>query len=410
MSTDWQKVADSAAGKCTSEYYRKHAIQILGRVERLGPVNDPTEEFERVYSFLHYNEPSDVRRIVQELLERTSRKARGRLHIANNAWQYTVAAYDQWYGHARILYLAAGLIEGTLRSRLNERLTHVFGDSWSKSNAVPSAIREAPLLSKRAARMVKVENRLSNIDSESIDLETARKVLADIKKFAAISEEPEGDSAKQDVGQISNIAPEGDAVGEPSGAANLTTEPATQGGGAAFLADLALGQLLSFFTTKRLHGEPANLRTLLTDQKSGAPIPLSQIQSAFDQYRRARNNVAHYILGAELSFAQALFNAATIASWLGVDLQHFYSSVDVRQSTELSRALSARLPELLRACGNLASGCEDPHCRNEEPHDWMLIDRAPRDGGELTSGLSVRRACLVHRVTFRTKQHKHVGL
>jgi hypothetical protein len=113
MSTDWQRVADGLAGKHPSEHSRSHAVHILGRVERIGPLGDSAEEFGRVYNFLHYNEPRDVRRIVGELLERAS-GSHARLRIRNNAWKYAVAAYDQWYGHARIMYLVSGLIEGTL--------------------------------------------------------------------------------------------------------------------------------------------------------------------------------------------------------------------------------------------------------------------------------------------------------
>lgn len=57
-----------------------------------------------------------------------------------------MAAYDQWYGHARIMYLVSGLIEGTLRSRLNQRLTEMFGPEWpSNDDAVPSLVRKGRL-------------------------------------------------------------------------------------------------------------------------------------------------------------------------------------------------------------------------------------------------------------------------
>jgi hypothetical protein len=379
LSTNWQEVADHLKESCPSEHYRSHTVHILSRVERLGPLGETDEEFRRVYTFLHYNEPHDVRRVVRELLERASGGRRARLHIHHNAWRYTVAAYDQWYGHARIMYLAAGLIEGTLRSRLNERLTTVFGSAWTLNpEAMPSSVRESPLFAKRADRMIKVEKRLTGVDPAALDLKAAQDLLIALQKVAKIGEPVSGPTEAPD--------------------------------GSAFLAELTLSQLQSFFQTERLHGEPAQLKELLRDPETRSPVPLSQIRAQFNLYRVARNEVAHYSLGAELSFAQALFTSATIARWLNVDLQHFYGSVDVRQSTELSRQLAGGLGELGWAAKRTRPRCDERGCTNPAPYDWMLVDRAPCDGREMGAGMTVRGACLVHRVTYREAQHQHVGL
>jgi len=285
-----------------------------------------------------------------------------------------VAAYDQWYGHARIMYLVSGLIEGTLRSRLNQRLTEMFGPEWpSNDDAVPSLVRKADSMRSRAERMEKVEGRLARADTTSSPGD-ATALVADLRAIVATP--------------------------FPS---QLSVD------GATFLAGLTLASLLSFFTTKRLHSGTSQLKELLRDASSNTPISLQQVQAEFETYRKTRNNVAHYVLGAELSFVQALFNAARIASWLSVDLQHFYGSVDARQSTELSRLLGPRVRDLAQAAGNAARSCEEPDCTNGLPDDWMLVDRTPRDGAELQAGVPVRRACLQHRVTYRVRQHQHVG-
>src|SRR4051794_26235116 len=109
MPTDWARVAATLVPECNSEFYRSHTADLLARVERLGPLGPPEEEFRRVYTFLHYNDPIYLGRVVQELLERAS-GPRPRLRVQHSAWRYLVAAHDEWIVQARIFYLVAGLL------------------------------------------------------------------------------------------------------------------------------------------------------------------------------------------------------------------------------------------------------------------------------------------------------------
>lgn len=165
--------------------------------------------------------------------------------------------------------------------------------------------------------------------------------------------------------------------------------------------------LQAFFTTKHLYGGKPQLKELLIDTRTGTPVPRQQLAKVFAKYRTVRNHVAHYTLGSEPSFAQALFTAATIAGWRGVDLQHFYSAVDTRQSTELSRLLGAQLADL--AEGRPDRACHAHGCTLGEPHDWIITSATPTEGAALAK-TTVERACLYHRVQFQAARHRHERL
>lgn len=361
MPTDWGQVAATLVPDCTSEFYRSHAMSLLGRVERLGPLGPPEEEFRRVYAFLHYNDPTYVGRVVQELLERAS-GSRPRLRIQHNAWRYVVAAHDEWIVQARIFYLAAGLLEGTLRSRLNQRMTDYFGPNWPAQEAlVPSIARSSATL--KAGRFDKIAAQAAKTPND-----------ADLGAWVRT--------------QIT-----------------IPSEP--RGSGDAFIATLGLAALQSFFTTKDLYNGRAQLKELLIDPRTGTPAPREQVNSVFEGYRKARDAVAHYKLGTELSFAHALYTAARIAEWQGVDLQHFYSAVDTRRSTELSRLLGQHADDL--GHGIALDGCNVDGCAIGGPWDWVITSSTPTDGAALATTVA-SRACLFHRVQFQAARHRHERL
>ncbi len=362
MTTDWRHIARSLVSMCPSDFYRSHAASLLARVERLGPLGPAEEEFRRVCRFLHYNDPTYLGRVVQELLERAS-GPRPRLRIQHNAWRYVVATHDEWIAEARIFYLAAGLLEGTLRSRLNQRMTDYFGPRWPAQDAlVPSFTRDSLTVMSRAARFDRIAR--------------AAKTVNDFDLAVRVSEQ---------VQMLPEPPPPGDA----------------------FVASLGLAALQAFFTSKSLYNGKPQLKELLIDQRTGKPAPREQVTSVFDRYRKARNAVAHYDLGSNLSFAQALYTAALIAEWLGADLQHFYSAVDTRRSTELSRLLGPQADDLGRG---VPLDCCDAHgCDVGGPWDWVITSATPTDGAALV-GTTTRRACLYHRVQFQAARHRHERL
>lgn len=364
---DWNGIAARPASQGLSPYYREQTVEILSRVELLGPLGDAVEEFGRVYRFLHYNEPHHIRRVVRALMERTNR-TKGRLRIRHNAWRYTVAVYDEWIGHARIFYTVAGLLEGALRSRLNDRMTTRIGERWFDDEAaVPSTVRESNRTMKRAERMQKVERWLDRLD---------RGELSEIEFLKLVKPH--------------RIPPSSTSLDN----------------GQAFVASLTLFGLQQFFTTPTLFNGKAQLKELLVDPDSGDPVPMASVEAELTRYREARNAVAHYDLAKDLSFAQALFTATKIARWLKVDLQHFYSSVDVRQSTELSRLLGPLLPKFRSRIESIEK-CATTGCTVGGPYDVMIIGRTPADGTDLTT-TEARSACPFHRVQYRVEQHHHV--
>src|SRR5690349_5713601 len=102
--TDWASVALRLEEQCPSPFMRRKTAEILELVEKIGPLGLPDDVFQRAYKFLHWNEPDRIRRVLDVLLARTmgpDPQAKVRL----NAWNYTVAALDEWIAHARIFYL-----------------------------------------------------------------------------------------------------------------------------------------------------------------------------------------------------------------------------------------------------------------------------------------------------------------
>ena len=92
----------------------------------------------------------------------------------------------------------------------------------------------------------------------------------------------------------------------------ITAPSEPRGSGDAFVATLGLAALQSFFTAKKLYNGKPQLKELLIDRRTSKLRPRAG-SSVFAGYRKARDAVAHYKLGSELSFAQALYTAAQIA-------------------------------------------------------------------------------------------------
>ena len=70
MATDWAAVAAGLINECPSPTLRDSAITILERVELLGPLRSPRDEFQRVYRSLRWNEADRILQIVNALLPR----------------------------------------------------------------------------------------------------------------------------------------------------------------------------------------------------------------------------------------------------------------------------------------------------------------------------------------------------
>jgi hypothetical protein len=362
MSTPWQSIADTLVSECPSPTYRRQTAEILSKVELLGPVTDasrsPSDEFRRVYRFLHYNEPTRILAVVDELLQRFGRGGTQPVST-RNAWNYVVGAFDRWIGRARVFYVAVGLLEGALRSRLDAKLTDVFGQYWpGHIDAVPSAVRE------------------------QLDAGDARALIATVRR--KLEERDSSATADESVALLEDIA------------ALMATRASPAETGSDFVKRLTFGQLRSFFQTKRLWQSPVYIGSVFLDSETAQPPLRQAVDRAFEIIQETRNEVSHYRPTGRLSFELALFQAATLARWLGVDLQHIYGSVDTRLSTELSH-LCNQPPGKSESCSSV--GCVIP-----SPFDAMLAT-APRTASELQSAITIT-ACLYHRVQTRAIVHR----
>ena len=362
MTTDWQAVADSLAGELSSTTYRAAARDVLVRVEQLGPLGPEPDEFRRVYDFVHWNEPARVLAVVEELLQSLNRNEQPR--IKNNAWRYVAGAFDSWVCRARVFYLAAGIVEGALKSRVDERLTEAFGAAWPEDpDAVPSNVREKL-----------DETRIKNA------MDAVRRCL-ELSEF--------GDERVLD--QIARITREASEL-----------RPAQTG--SEFISKLDFGLLRSFFQAKRLWGGSVKLQSIFIDPKSGAEPLRSNVDAALDTIHKLRNEIAHYRPSGKLNFSDGLFACARVTQWLREDLQHIYESIDTRISTELSSLLeSYHLPLYQQALARRA-GCVANGCSIGTPWD-VLLDRAPTNWPDESTERTVL-ACQYHRIELRAKKHR----
>jgi hypothetical protein len=348
-----------------SEFFRTATERILARVEDLGPTRPPEDEYRRVYRFLHFNEPSRIERILSEL-ETRKRRSGSPLDIRVDAWAYVASTFDEWINHARIFYVITGLVEGTLRSRIDAHLTARFGQNWpTNPDAAPESVRDN-------AKQLQRDNQLREI----------RELVINAEKI---------DEPRAALMRIANI---------------LTPIPArdsAQEFGPTFVTSLDLGRIQALLGSRKHWGGKAQLQEIFQDPSTGKPPRRDELHSLFEKLRSVRNDVAHYRPGEELSFAQPLLAASRLARWLELDLQHTYSSVDSRHTTELSRLLGPLLDDLVRNLKSTAKTCEAADCPIGEPVDWLLNsipEASSADAPTLT------RACLYHRVKIREQKHR----
>jgi hypothetical protein len=373
---NWAAIASELQATCPSPSLRAETSGILAALELLGPLREPVSEFRRVYTSLQWNEPSRIRRVV-EILQRRAGGSGSQLHIRADAWGYTVAAYDEWISHGRIFYLVVGILESALRTRIHSRMTDYHGtEDWPNvPGALPSSFAErtsevANVREKQwsAARRVVAEWTHSGGGSGATP--TATKPLADLAAIFAPLPEP--------------TFPSGDI----------------------FLRSTTLYDLTHFIKGRRYWNDPL----LLQDQFRGrdgtaAPPPYTQAVAVVEALHRARNEMAHYRPGGDLSFAGAFFHSAQLSNWLGVDLQHVYGSIDSRGSTELSRLLDPLVvPQAQWHREYDGARCKMPACVTYPPLDWLL-DAAP-GSHEDVGGMKATRACAYHRVLMREEYHR----
>ena len=158
-----------------------------------------------------------------------------------------------------------------------------------------------------------------------------------------------------------------------------------------------------FFESKKRWGGRFKLSTLFT-APGGGGIQRERVASVLKTRSEVRNEIAHYRPIKHQNFHVPLFEAATLASWFGNDLQHIYESIDTRESTELSVLLRGT-PEYAKwEKGPDSAVCEFPGCTLAGPMN-MLLRSAPRDQDELKE-VAVTRFCLLHRVETRTTKHR----
>jgi len=362
VPSNWSDISDSLGGELPRSTYRAATVQILEKVTRLGPLGNPSEEFRRVYKFVHYHEPARVLRVVDELLEVLNRQAQP--WIKNNAWRYVVGAFDSWICRARVFYLAAGIVEGALRSRLDEALTNAFGPEWpTVDDAVPSTIRDQLARDKVQQLLASTQRLLDEKLDDRATIEGIRRTLSD-----------------------------GAAQSAPIS-------------GSQFVSQLSFGLLRSFFQARKLWGGAPKLQLLFRSPGKGVEILRTEVDQVLGTIHELRNDVAHYRPGGKLSFMDGLFACATLARWLEVDLQHVYGAIDTRVSTELSHLLESHLGSSIRKAQLKRAGCYDDGCVLGEPLD-LLLEKAPVAWPDTVSAESARLGCPYHRVKLRSSLHR----
>jgi hypothetical protein len=367
MPTDWAAIAAAVTSECPSPTLRGAVVGLLSRVEMLGPIRPPQEEFKRVYQSLRWNESDRLRDIVDALLPRAKGES-PKIEIHADAWGYVVGVLDEWITQARIFYLVAGILEGALRARLDARLTDTFGEEWvNVPNLVPSKLHELATVAQREAQLAAVH---------------------DIVEATAAAPGPVDGAALLAALQA--------ALQPPPQVQAMT--------GAQFLRGLSFGGLRMFFEKKELWQGKAQLEEVFRGRDGQGPkVQHDRMRSVLGTLNEARNGISHYSPVKCLTFDNPLFAAATLALWLGEDLQHIYGAIDTRHTTELSVALAPLAKEAGWTDRDDGHVCAD-ECKVAPPFDWLL-ERAPRDRADLPT-VGVRRACLYHRVANRVALHR----
>ena len=371
MATDWGAIAAGLTNECPSASLRGATVRILQRVEILGPLSrQPRDEFLRVYDSLQWNDADRILQIVNALLPRVE-GPNPKLVIRLDAWGYAISVHDAWIAQARVFYLVAGIVETALRARIDTRLTDAYGTpEWHNVDGLmPSGLRELTTREERDAQLLAVHGLVE----------------------AAVEQGAANVQAPAFVAQLE--------------AALRPPTHARAGTGAEFLRGVTLAGVKMLLTTGRLWEGQADLRRVFRGRDGQGPgTQREQVGIVLDQINKARNEVSHYRPERYFTFDRVTMAAATLASWLGEDLQHVYGAIDTRNSTELSVALSpmaehARWAE--RAAGHT---CEEAGCAIPLPFDWYL-DRAPLDENDLPA-VPVSRKCLHHRVVTRAAVHR----
>jgi hypothetical protein len=152
-----------------------------------------------------------------------------------------------------------------------------------------------------------------------------------------------------------------------------------------------------WFQGKRFWSETTKLSEMFRGEPGTDPPPqFDKLRTVLKRIHDARNDISHYRPGPDLSFAEPLFAAATLASWMGEDLQRIYRNIDDRLTTELS-ILLAPLGEDEGAWSTRCdrNKCREANCSSPPPLDW-LMSSAPKDRIELAE-VTVSRACRLHR-------------
>jgi hypothetical protein len=362
-TVDWTAVSNACKTDCPSSFSREKAERVLERVELIGPLSRPPEaEFKRVYKSLHWNEPDRVMDIINAVEPRT-KGADPKVVIQLDAWGYIVGVLDEWVTQARVFYLVSGILEASLRARLNARMTEVLGPKWPASPDVPSQLHE---LSNRAARDAQLQAIHGILErSDSGDGQTRDNLLSELNEI-------------------------------------LKPPAADLPAGSIFVRNMSFGVLKMFFEKKSLWAAKVQLQNLFRGPGgNGGPPNQDKVKSILKRLNEARNEVAHYRPEKFLTFEQALFDAATLASWFGEDIQHIYSAIDTRETPELSVLLRAISAEARWEDKTDQSKCYDPTCGTFPPLDWLL-PVAPLTRDEMVN-LTALRACLFHRVISRRR-------
>jgi hypothetical protein len=367
----WTDVAEQLRESCPSPSLCHEVVKTLERVERIGKLGDRHAEFKRVYRFLQWNEPTRVRLVVDALLP----KAKGpkpQIVVKHNAWKYVNAVLDEWITQARIFYLVSGILECTLRARINTRMSDILGPEWPDvPGAVPAKLHELADRAARDGQLAQIHDLVHTPATGSLSPAAQAKLVEDIQGV----------------------------LGPPA-----TNKPRR---GDKFVSEMTFGGLRMFFSKNEFDGWEGkfSLKNLFSGRDGTATLPSQdKVVSVLRRLNDARNAVAHYTPREFMTFEKALFAAAELADWLGENLQHVYGSIDTRHSTELSILLGPLRESFGWYSRPEADRCAEPGCTGGAPLEW-LMDRAPRDP-EDAKLIALTRACPQHRIEHRVRVHR----
>jgi hypothetical protein len=306
-------------------------------------------------------------RIVAAVLPRTT-GSKPQVEVRLNAWGYVVGVLDEWITQARVFYLVSGILECSLRARLNARMTDLYGATWPDAEgAVPSVLHELANRNQRDEQLARVHNAMEEYDRA---LPGATSELAE--KVRAALQPPALPTPRR---------------------------------GEEFVAEMTFGGLRTFFERGKGWDGKIQLREMFRGADGKAPPPQrDRVLAVFKQLNDARNDVAHYRPDKCLTFEQPLFAAATLARWFGSDLQHVYGAIDSRETTELSVLFGGSSVWNARDDGGGDQCMCDTCAVPQPPLSWFLTE-APADQEELKA-IARSRACAYHRIQTRASTHR----